>query len=207
MEVIRHTFSASYVPWLLGAAYLLGSIPFGLLLTRRFARTDVRAHGSGNIGATNVARVAGRKLGILTLVLDCVKGAVAVFIPMHLIRWPPETNVGLLAGTAGLTALIGHCFPIWLRFKGGKGVATGLGVVIALMPITAVVGLSCFGIAVAITRLVSVGSLVAAVAVLLFLAFFSPTWSALPVVGCALVIVLRHTENIRRLVQRSELRV
>src|SRR3977135_3148490 len=110
-------------------AYLLGSIPFGLILTKLFGRGDVRKEGSGNIGATNVSRVAGPLAGILTLLLDGAKGAVAVLIAGRY-----SNNSALWMVIAGLAVLVGHCFPVWLKFKGGKGVATAAGVYLALCP-------------------------------------------------------------------------
>src|SRR5450432_4885580 len=109
------------------AAYLLGSIPWGVLITRIFGRVDIRQSGSGNIGATNVARVAGPAAGVLTLLLDAAKGYAAVWIAA---RYSNDSATWMMA--AGLAALIGHCFPIWLNFKGGKGVAAALGVFLAL---------------------------------------------------------------------------
>src|ERR1700752_296859 len=111
------------------AAYLLGSIPFGLLLARLFGGGDVRKAGSGNIGATNVSRVAGPLAGILTLVFDTAKGAAAVWLAARLTE-----NSATAMISAGLAALIGHCFPVWLKFHGGKGVAAALGVFLALCP-------------------------------------------------------------------------
>src|SRR5271157_4200988 len=128
-------------------AYLLGSIPFGLLFARLFGGGDVRQSGSGNIGAANVARVAGPLPGILTLVLDAGKGALAVWLAMH---FTASSAMAMMLG--GLAALLGHCFPLWLRFKGGKGVATGLGVFAVLCPLAALAAaLSscssfCFGV-------------------------------------------------------------
>src|SRR5271157_5573244 len=151
---------------LLLGAYLLGSIPFGLLFARLIGGKDVRQAGSGNIGATNVARVAGPLPGILTLVFDAAKGAAAV--------WLAGRFAGHSAGTmmfAGVAALLGHCFPVWLRFKGGKGVATGLGVFAALCPPAALAALLLFVLVVASLRFVSVGSITAAAAMPLFVYF------------------------------------
>src|ERR1700677_4879063 len=116
-------------PWLLTLplAYLLGSIPFGYILVRLFRKEDIRAIGSGNIRATNVARSGAKGLGILTLILDCLKGLVAVLIAKHFA--PNDLD---LAALAAVFAIVGHIFPIWLRFRGGKGIATALGVFLAL---------------------------------------------------------------------------
>src|SRR6202051_553608 len=115
--------------WILVVAYLIGSIPFGILLAKMFGGVDVRKAGSGNIGATNVARVAGPLPGILTLVLDGLKGVATVWLSARF------TNDSALWMTiAGLSALLGHCFPVWLRFRGGKGVATAAGTLLVLCP-------------------------------------------------------------------------
>jgi glycerol-3-phosphate acyltransferase PlsY len=138
--------------WLitLPLAYLLGSIPFGYLLVRFFRKEDIRALGSGNIGATNVARSGARGLGILTLFLDALKGYLAVVIAMHL---APSTTHGpsSLAVAAAVVAVLGHVFPVWLGFKGGKGIATALGVFIALVPPVALASFFVFLLVVLIT--------------------------------------------------------
>ena len=121
------------------AGYLLGSIPFGLLLAKIFGGKDVRQHGSGNIGATNVSRVAGPLAGILTLVFDTAKGAAAVWLAARV----TENSASAMI-FAGMATLIGHCFPVWLRFRGGKGVAAALGVFLALCPWAALVALLLF---------------------------------------------------------------
>ena len=193
------------LPWLLVGAYLCGSIPFGLLLSKAFAKTDVRAAGSGNIGATNVARVAGKKLGVVTLALDALKGAVPVLVAGAL----TDDDVRPLAeSTAGLLAFCGHCFPIWLRFKGGKGVATGAGVLLAHIPLIAGVGVLGFAATYAATRFVSAGSLVGAALITAgYLALRDVGAAALPLVAMLVILVLKHTGNIRRMLRREELRV
>src|SRR5215475_4910310 len=124
---------------LIAAAYLLGSIPFGLILAKILGGKDVRKSGSGNIGATNVTRVAGPAAGILTLLLDAAKGAAAVWLTG---RFSEQSAATIML--AGIAALVGHCFPVWLKFKGGKGVATALGVFLALAPLAALGGLLFF---------------------------------------------------------------
>jgi glycerol-3-phosphate acyltransferase PlsY len=189
--------------WLHGAAvavaYLVGAIPFGLLLARLLAGTDVRAAGSGNIGATNVARVAGKKLGAVTLVLDALKGATPV--------WGARA-LGLEDGWLGLVALaavLGHCFPLYLRFRGGKGVATGLGVFIALTPLAAAAGAVCYVGVFAATRTSSLGSFALLGGTLIASAVLAPPWWPLWSLGAiAVVIVARHRENIRRLLGGQE---
>src|SRR5260370_10001301 len=141
------------------AAYLLGSIPFGLLLARLFGATDVRKAGRGNIGATNVARVAGPLAGILMLVFDTAKGAAAVWFAGRV------TNDGATwLMIAAFAVLLGHCFPVWLKFKGGKGVATALGVFLVLCPLAAISALLLFLLCLAYWRYVSLGSVAAAAA-------------------------------------------
>src|SRR5580704_3053247 len=144
---------------LLVAAYFLGSIPFGLILAKLFAGSDIRKSGSGNIGATNVARVAGPAAGILTLVLDAAKGATAVWVAG---RFTDQSSTVMTL--AAVSALIGHCFPIWLKFKGGKGVATALGVFLMLAPWAAVGALFVFIVVSVAWRYVSLGSVSAAAA-------------------------------------------
>jgi glycerol-3-phosphate acyltransferase PlsY len=134
------------------AGYLLGSIPFGILLSKIFGGKDVRQHGSGNIGATNVSRVAGPSAGILTLVLDAAKGGAAVWLAARFTDYRAGPMI-----LAGLAALLGHCFPVWLQFKGGKGVATALGIFIALCPLAALAAFILFLLVVLFWRYVSLG--------------------------------------------------
>src|SRR5271165_6942050 len=141
------------------AAYLLGSIPFGLLLGKLFGAADIRKAGSGNIGATNVARVAGPLAGVLTLLLDAAKGALAVLLAARL-----TNDSALWMMIAGLCALVGHCFPIWLGFRGGKGVATAAGVFLVLCPLAFVGAAILFFLVVLYWRFVSLGSMSAAAA-------------------------------------------
>lgn len=191
---------------LLGMAYLAGSIPFGLLLARAFGKTDVRTQGSGNIGATNVARVVGKKLGALTLLLDALKGALPV-LAVSLIALP-EGQHDVTAALVGLMAFVGHCFPVWLKFKGGKGVATGAGFLVAFAPVAAAIGIAAFGLTYAISRLVSLGSLVAALAVLVALPLLRPVDAALLPLGLMfLILIVRHRSNIARIAKKQELKV
>jgi glycerol-3-phosphate acyltransferase PlsY len=196
--------------WLLtlAMAYLLGSIPFGYLLVRFFRKEDIRATGSGNIGATNVARAGGKALGLLTLLLDALKGYIAVVIAMHL---APNTVHGLsnLAIAAAVAAVLGHVFPVWLGFRGGKGVATALGVFLALVPWVALSALGLFILVVATTRLVSLGSVLAAVSIPLFALLLVPHRSAALLAGLSfisLVSILKHHANIVRLLHGTESR-
>ena len=186
-------------------AYLLGSIPFGLILTKLFGRGDVRKEGSGNTGATNVARVAGPLAGILTLLLDGAKGAVAALIAA---RYSSENATWMVI--AGLAALVGHCFPAWLKFKGGKGVATAAGVYLMLCPAAFLGGLILFLLVVGFSNYVSLGSVAAAVAMPLLMYFlWAPHHAPPPVVTfgalvVAILIVYKHDGNLQRLVEGTE---
>ena len=196
--------------WLLilALAYLLGSIPFGYLLVRIFRHQDVRSTGSGNIGATNVARSGGKALGILTLLLDALKGYLAVLIATH---FAPATPHGpsTLAIAAAVAAVIGHVFPIWLGFKGGKGIATALGVFLALVPWVALSALGLFILVVALTRLVSLGSILAAISIPLFALALVPHRSPALLLGLSaisLLTIVKHHANIGRLLHGTESR-
>ena len=186
-------------------AYLLGSIPFGLILARLFGRGDVRKGGSGNIGATNVSRVAGPLAGILTLLLDGAKGAVAVLIAG---RYSNDSATWMVI--AGLAALLGHCFPVWLKFKGGKGVATAAGVYLALCPPAFLGGLILFLLIAGFSRYVSLGSVTAAVAMPLLMYFLWAPHHAPPLVitfgalAVAILIVYKHGGNLQRLMRGTE---
>lgn len=209
MEAARAVLSSQSAWVLLGASYLAGSIPFGLILALLVGKKDVRQAGSGNIGATNVARVVGKKLGVVTLVLDAAKGALPVLVAGQVVFVDAPAIERLFAeGAVGLCALLGHCFPVWLKLRGGKGVATGLGVVLAHRPEVAAVGLVVFAVAFGAFRLVSVGSLAAAVGVVAALVVLGPRdVSLVPMALCVVVIVARHHGNLRRILKRAELKV
>ncbi|HTT32376.1 MAG TPA: glycerol-3-phosphate 1-O-acyltransferase PlsY [Methylomirabilota bacterium] len=187
------------------AAYLLGSLPFGVILARLFGGTDVRKAGSGNIGATNVARVVGPFAGILTLVLDTAKGAAAVFLA----EWLSHGDAIWLT-SAALAALVGHCFPVWLKFKGGKGVATAAGVFLMLSPLACALALAVFAIVVILWRYVSLGSIFAAAAMPLLMYFFWAPRHAPPLaitfgaLAAALLIIFQHRGNLQRLLAGTE---
>ena len=193
---------AYWVPFIIGfvVAYLIGSIPFGLILTRLAGAGDVRQIGSGNIGATNVLRTGRKGLALATLALDVLKGALPVWLAYRYLG--PD-----MAVVAGLGAVLGHCFPIWLKFKGGKGVATAAGVVAALTPLVALIAIGVFLLVVLASRYVSLASIVGTITA-------APAAYALGYVQAAelylllaLIIVLKHAGNIRRLTQGDEARL
>ena len=186
-------------------SYLLGSIPFGYLLVRIFRGEDVRKIGSGNIGATNVARVAGPVAGIFTLALDAAKGAAAVWLAA---RFANDSATWMVI--AGLAALVGHCFPLWLGFRGGKGVATAAGVFLVLCPLALLGSLTLFILVVVFSRYVSLGSIAAAAAIPLLVYFFWAPHHAPPLtvtfgaLAAALLVVYKHDANMQRLVEGRE---
>ena len=195
---------SSLALWCFGA-FLCGSIPFGLLLVKLAGKGDVRAHGSGNIGATNVSRVGGKGLGIVTLLLDILKGFLPVFIAKKV--GLGENSLAVLA----LVAVLGHVFTPWLKFQGGKGVATALGVIIAFEPQLMILPMSTFILGLWLTRHVSLGSILAAAMVPLqflmiaFTLFGPPDWRMVfPLVILAILVIWKHRENIQRLQEGSE---
>jgi glycerol-3-phosphate acyltransferase PlsY len=193
------------------AGYLLGSIPTGLLIGKRMG-VDVRTQGSGNIGATNVARTVGRKVGVLVLLLDAFKGAlpVALFLLLDLGALVDlgATLDPYLVTAVGLAPIVGHCFPVWLRFRGGKGVATALGVFLVVDPVALAAGAALFALLYAAFRIVSIGSMTAALAIpITCLLLGRPAPITLIAAGGALIIIGKHHGNIRRLLRKSELKV
>jgi glycerol-3-phosphate acyltransferase PlsY len=193
--------------WIPAAGYLLGSIPFGLLLSKLFGAGDVRKAGSGNVGATNVARVAGPLAGIVTLVLDGAKGAAAVWLAA---RFANESSIWMTV--AGLAALLGHCFPVWLRFRGGKGVATAAGMFLVLCPLAGLGAIGVFILVVMFWRYVSLGSIAAAAAMPMLIYFLWAPHHAPPLMvtfgafAAAMLVVYKHDANIQRLVEGREAR-
>jgi glycerol-3-phosphate acyltransferase PlsY len=183
----------------LALGYLLGSIPFGLILTRLAGKGDVRKIGSGNIGATNVLRTGSRWLAVLTLVLDCLKATVAIVLAQLL--FGIETGIAAAAG-----ALVGHLYPLWLGFRGGKGVATFLGILIALLWPAALVYAAVWIVLLAMLRISSLAGMTAAVtAPVVAFALHSPYVPML--LGFALLVLWKHRENILRLSKGAEPRI
>ncbi len=213
---------------IVAVSYLLGSIPFGYLLVRIFRGEDVRATGSGNIGATNVARTGSKGLAVTTLLLDALKGYAAVMFAFWLAekqRFGATLSTGLydrattpaisshtvffLAALAAFVAILGHVFTVWLRFKGGKGVATAAGAFIALAPRAMLVVFVIFILIVALTRYVSLGSIVAGAAFPLCVWWLNPAErSSGPILfviaASSLLVIVRHKDNIRRLLAGTE---
>ena len=175
--------------------FAAGSIPFGLVLARRFGAIDIRQHGSGNIGATNVARVLGARLGAVVLVLDAAKGALPVFLARDASSW--------IVAATGFAAIVGHCFSPFLGGKGGKGVATALGVFVVIAPWPAAMGIGVFAATFAVTRVVALGSLAGATAIAMILVHRGPTSLAVLGVATAVLLVYTHRGNLARFVTRS----
>lgn len=183
-------------------AYLVGAIPCGVLLTRFFGAGDIRSSGSGNIGATNVYRVAGKKLGILTLLGDVLKGALPVAVAKFVFFFP-EWGIAAVA----VAAFLGHCYPVYLGFKGGKGVATALGIYLILSPWAVLITLVLFAGILYKTRYVSLGS-IAAATLLPFLVLLINRSNELLAASLliSILVILRHSANIRRLLDKTESR-
>jgi len=193
------------------ASYLLGSIPVGYVLVRLFRHEDIRSFGSGNIGATNVLRSGGKGLGAATFVLDMLKGCSAVWLGGLLasLLVPAMAHRDAQA-LAALAAVLGHIFPVWLRFKGGKGVATGFGVFLVSAPWAALAAISVFIVVLVLSRYVSLASILGAICFPIF-AWFMVSGDRPPffiAVQCivALIIIVKHHQNIRRLFAGTESR-
>lgn len=189
-------------------AYLIGSIPTAVLVSKYFFGIDIRNYGSGNSGATNTFRVLGKKWGTFVMIVDVLKGVLAAFLylllPYYLTNEWDRTNfmIGL-----GLAAVVGHIFPIWANFKGGKGVATLLGMVVAIQPLVALCVLGVFLLVLYLTRFVSLSSILASIAFPLFiLVIFNepePLYRVFAI-AVALLVILTHQKNIGRLIQGNE---
>lgn len=189
-------------------AYLIGSIPFGYLIVRAKGGGDVRDTGSGGTGATNVSRRAGKAAGVVTLILDALKGAIAVIIAQLILKGDDTT---WLPAAAAIAVIVGHVFPVWLRFRGGKGVATGVGVFLMLAPLAVLFAGVIFVTVVALTKYVSLGSILAAATVPLFVWLFVLEVDLRPVLAAsitgALLILFAHRGNIARLLNGTEPRI
>ena len=183
-------------------SYLVGAVPFGLLVGR-LAGIDVRNGGSGNIGATNVSRLLGKKLGFVTLILDCFKGFLPIYMASRIIG---EEEGGLMVVMlCGIMAVVGHMFPVYLKFKGGKGVATALGVFLYLSPPAIGISVVVFAAAVALSGFVSVGSLLASGLFPLWLWLFDqPSLMVITGFVIAVLIWIKHHQNIGRLLAGKE---
>jgi len=194
--------------WMPVLAYLLGSIPVGWIVAKVFYRTDIRTKGSGNIGATNALRNFGTTVGIIVLLLDMLKGISAVLLAAHFFG-----GAHFMVAICGLLAILGHVFPVWLKFRGGKGVATAAGVFLALAPQSVGFAIAVFVIVVALSRYVSLGSILAAITfgIAAFIYEFGQetlNWSKLILIGIViLMIIYKHRQNIGRLLKGNENRL
>jgi len=199
IDPISWAYSWPYILAAFTGGYLLGALPFGLILTRLAGMGDIRAIGSGNIGATNVLRTGNKKIAAATLLLDGTKGAVAVLIAQI---YGPDTAIVAAAG-----ALLGHLFPVWLKFRGGKGVATALGILLALSP--PVGGLACatWLLAAALFRYSSLSALIALAASPLYMWWLADPQRTEFAIAMAVLVWLRHRENIQRLLRGQETKI
>ena len=202
------------------SAYLIGSIPFSYLVVRIVAGADIRHHGSRNVGATNVARTFGKLPGIVALMLDIAKGYAAVALAKWLVArpdWPlpvatdasPWHSQSFWIALAALIAVLAHMFPLWLRFHGGKGVATATGAFLAMAPITIAAGVIVFLIVLIATRFVSLASMLSSASIPIFLRYLvhAPFWSVVLSIFIAIAIIAKHHSNIARLTQGTERRM
>ncbi len=200
-------------------AYLLGSIPFGLIIARAHGK-DLRNIGSGNIGATNLSRALGRKWAYLCFLLDVTKGLVPMLIATSFISSPPIVAELFLALTAGCAAVLGHIFPIYIRFRGGKGVATSFGVALGLWPYYTICAAAAFLIWVVVVllwRYISLASITASVVfpfTLVLMIFLTPGWSfanlwplLIAAIAIPIIVIVRHQENIKRLIAGTESKI
>jgi len=198
--------------------YVIGSIPFSFLVVRMFSGADIRRHGSGNVGATNVMRNFGKWPGLLALGLDIAKGYLAIVVARELVSHftaSPDINLGnppfhvfpsFWIGLAGLVAVLGHIFPVWLHFRGGKGVATATGVFLAIDPRAILMATIVFAIVVLMTHYVSLASMLAAASIPLLMRFAThqPFWIVIFSITIAVIIILKHYGNVARLARGEE---
>jgi len=203
LESIAQTNLTFYI-----VAYLMGSIPFGLILAKVFAKVDIKKEGSGNIGATNVLRVVkerdpklAKKLGAITLLLDALKGAVVLLVAIYLDV--PEPTLWAIA----VLAVVGHCFSIFLFFEGGKGVATGLGVTAVMLPIETLIALVTWFVVGKLLKISSLSSLIALVILFVSSFYISPDITHTPIALITFFIFYKHIPNIERLIRGEEKKV
>jgi len=206
---------------LIVSAYLIGSIPFSYLVVRMFAGADIRQHGSRNVGATNVARSFGKAPGIIALLLDIAKGYAAVEVARWLVarpEWPiaaaasggPLQSKEFWVALAAFVAVLAHMFPVWLRFHGGKGVATATGAFLALDPIVVAAAIIVFILVLITTRFVSLSSILSAASIPIFFHFLAhdaPFWRVMLSIPIVIAVILKHHSNIARLVNGTERRM
>jgi glycerol-3-phosphate acyltransferase PlsY len=198
---------------LIGLAYLIGSIPTSVWVSRRFFGIDIRDYGSGNAGATNTYRVLGSKWGTFVMIADMVKGIIAtslyLLLPFYVVPAHDWDRTNLMIGL-GLAAVVGHIFPIWASFKGGKGVATLFGMVVAIQPLVAVCCVGVFLLVLYLTRFVSLSSILAGISFAVFILFIfndDVTLYRVFSVAVALLILLTHQKNINRILNGTESKV
>ncbi len=195
------------------AAYLLGSINFAVIFTKKYNNVDIRDFGSGNAGTTNVLRVAGKRAGLITFAFDILKGAVATALGLILFKYLPYNyEYGMFL--CGLACMLGHCFPVFFGFRGGKAVATSVGIFAVCCPLAIILGLLAFAVGVIISKIVSLSSLIATfvvVGVTCAMAYTgnysseaNPTVLAVITALCGLLVILRHIENIKRILNGTE---
>lgn len=199
IDPISWEFAWPYILAAFAGGYLFGSVPWGLLLSKYGGAGDIRRVGSGNIGATNVLRTGRKGLAVATLLLDVAKGAAAVLIGG---LYGPD-----IAVTAGAGAFVGHVFPVWLQFNGGKGVATALGILFALSWLSALGVLAVFAVTLALTRYVSLGSLLGSAAAPALCYWLATPQKGELMIALGMLIWLRHAGNIRRLLKGEESRI
>lgn len=196
------------VGWILPAAYLLGSIPFGLLVVKAGGGGDIRRQGSGNIGAANVTRQTGRLAGACTLLLDALKGYAAVWLASHFLHGSARWMIA-----AGVAAVLGHVFPVWLKFRGGKGVATSLGVFLPIAPVAVAGAAALWILIVVFWHYSSLGSIIAAAVLPLFVySLYAPGHEpplavTLGTVFIAILVLIKHRANMERLMRGEENRL
>lgn len=206
-------------PALVAAAYLIGSIPFSFLVVRVVAGRDIRREGSHNVGATNVARTAGKVPGVIALLLDIAKGYAAVVMARWLVArpgWPFPAGTAawesreFWIALAGLIAVLAHMYPAWLKFHGGKGVATAAGVVLALNPLALTAAMIVFLIVALLFRMISLASIVTAASIPLLLTYLgrgAPFWHVVISIAIAIAVIGKHHSNIARIVHGTERRL